>query len=75
MTFRILARSLSGVLTFHNTEYRPTTGGVCVANHTTPIDVLILSTQSRFSLVSLEREQTLASLGTFFSGFVTMPCL
>lgn len=52
MTFRILARSLSVVLTFHNRQYQPKGGGVCVANHTTPIDVVILSTESSFSLVS-----------------------
>lgn len=52
MTFRILARSLSVVLTFHNQEYKPNKSGICVANHTTPVDVVILSTESCFSLVS-----------------------
>ncbi|XP_052131471.1 glycerol-3-phosphate acyltransferase 3 isoform X1 [Frankliniella occidentalis] len=50
-SFRILARSLSSVLTYHNVELMPKTGGVCVANHTTPIDVVILSTMTTFSLV------------------------
>lgn len=52
MTFRILARSLSVVLTFHNTKYKPNKGGVCVANHTTPVDVVMLSTENVFALVS-----------------------
>lgn len=52
MTFRILARSLSVVLTIHNQEFRPHAAGICVANHTTPVDVVIMSTESCFSLVS-----------------------
>ncbi|XP_067008476.1 glycerol-3-phosphate acyltransferase 4 isoform X1 [Anabrus simplex] len=51
ITFRILFRSLSGVLRFHNKEFCPRKTGVCVANHTSPIDVVILSTESQFSLV------------------------
>uniref|UniRef100_A0A6M2E0A5 Putative phosphate acyltransferase n=1 Tax=Xenopsylla cheopis TaxID=163159 RepID=A0A6M2E0A5_XENCH len=50
-TFRIFARALSSVLTFHNIEYKPKRGGFCVANHTTPIDVVMLSTESCFSLI------------------------
>lgn len=52
-TFRIFARALSSVLTFHNIEYKPKRGGFCVANHTTPIDVVMLSTESCFSLVGI----------------------
>lgn len=51
-SMRILMRSLSVVITFHNEEYRPKTCGICVANHTSTIDVGILSTQNVFSLVS-----------------------
>ncbi|KAJ1526293.1 hypothetical protein ONE63_009445 [Megalurothrips usitatus] len=50
-SFRILARSLSSVLTYHNVHLMPKTGGVCVANHTSPIDVVVLSTMTTFSLV------------------------
>lgn len=53
ITFRIMMRSLSAVLRFHNKQYRPSRGGVCVANHTTVIDVVVLSTETSFSLVSL----------------------
>lgn len=56
-TFRILARSLSVVLTFHNPEYQPRGAGICVANHTTPVDVVIVSTESCFSLVSESERQ------------------
>ncbi|PSN47586.1 Glycerol-3-phosphate acyltransferase 4 [Blattella germanica] len=51
ITFRILARSLSAIITEHNKEFRPRCGGVCVANHTSPIDIVMLSTESCFSLV------------------------
>ncbi|KAK7872497.1 hypothetical protein R5R35_014288 [Gryllus longicercus] len=51
ITFRILARCLSMVLTYHDTQYRPDKGGVCVANHTSPIDIITVSTESCFSLI------------------------
>jgi glycerol-3-phosphate O-acyltransferase 3/4 len=51
ITFRILARSLSAIITVHNKQYMPS-GGVCVANHTSPIDIVMLSTENCFSLVS-----------------------
>ncbi|CAD7088624.1 unnamed protein product [Hermetia illucens] len=51
MTFRFLTRSLSAVITVHNPENKPKNCGFCVANHTTPIDIAILSTDCTFSLV------------------------
>jgi glycerol-3-phosphate O-acyltransferase 3/4 len=54
VTFRIMARSLSAIIKVHNRQYMPS-GGVCVANHTSPIDVVMLSTENCFSLVSLPR--------------------
>lgn len=50
ITFRILARSLSALITVHNKQYMPS-GGVCVANHTSPIDIVMLSTENCFSLI------------------------
>ena len=41
----------SAIVTYHNEEYRPRSNGICVANHTSPIDVVILSCNSTFSLV------------------------
>ena len=52
--FRILSRSLSAVITFHNRELRPKCDGICVANHTTPIDVFILSCDKTYALVRFE---------------------
>ncbi|XP_011184545.1 glycerol-3-phosphate acyltransferase 3 isoform X2 [Zeugodacus cucurbitae] len=51
ITFRLMTRSLSAVITFHNTEYKPKGSGFCVANHTSPLDVAILSTDCTFSLI------------------------
>ena len=50
--FRILSRSFSGVIQFHNKEYRPKSDGICVANHTTPIDVVVLSCDRSYALVN-----------------------
>lgn len=50
--FRIMARAQSAVIKFHNKEYRPTNGSICVANHTSPVDVQILSVDNCYSLVS-----------------------
>ncbi|XP_036333375.1 glycerol-3-phosphate acyltransferase 3 isoform X1 [Rhagoletis pomonella] len=51
ITFRVMTRSLSAVITFHNTEFKPKGSGFCVANHTSPLDVAILSTDCTFSLI------------------------
>ncbi|XP_017868618.1 PREDICTED: glycerol-3-phosphate acyltransferase 3 isoform X2 [Drosophila arizonae] len=51
ITFRLISSSLSAVITFHNKQYKPTSTGFCVANHTTPFDVAILSTDCTFSLI------------------------
>ena len=48
---RILSRVFSAIITYHNTEYRPKLGTICVANHTSPIDVIILSTDNSYSMI------------------------
>lgn len=50
-TFRIICRSLSAVIRFHNAQFKPKNCGFCVANHTTPIDIAILSTDHSYSLI------------------------
>nr|CAD7401704.1 unnamed protein product [Timema cristinae] len=50
-SFRVLARAVTADITVHNKQYKPKLGGVCVANHTTPIDVVVLSTEHCFGLV------------------------
>lgn len=49
--FRILSRSVSAVINFHNKEYRPKNGGICVANHTSPFDVVILHCDIAYAMV------------------------
>ena len=49
--FDFVASSLSLCATFHHPENRPKTG-ICVANHTSPIDSLILSTDNVYDMVS-----------------------
>ncbi|XP_076759001.1 glycerol-3-phosphate acyltransferase 4 isoform X1 [Xylocopa sonorina] len=51
IAFKIISQSLSATITIHNPEYKPKAGGMCVVNHTSTIDVSILSTQTTFSLV------------------------
>ena len=50
---RICVRSLSGTIHYHNKQYRPQKGGICVANHTSPIDVLILATDGCYAMVGI----------------------
>ncbi|KAA0202800.1 hypothetical protein HAZT_HAZT008657 [Hyalella azteca] len=48
--FDFVAGSLSLFATFHNTENRPKSG-ITVANHTSPIDSMILSTDNVYDMV------------------------
>lgn len=54
VAYRIIIRSLSALIIVHNEEYQPKNCGFCVANHTSPIDVAILSTDCTYSLVRIE---------------------
>lgn len=49
--FGVLSGALSAEITYHNEENRPK-NGICVANHTSPIDALVLMCDNRYSLVS-----------------------
>jgi len=50
LSFQILGGSLSAVITYHNPENRPKQG-ICVANHTSPIDVLVLACDNAYALI------------------------
>ncbi|KPU76882.1 uncharacterized protein Dana_GF11367, isoform C [Drosophila ananassae] len=50
MCFGVLSSAISAVITYHNEENRPSSG-ICVANHTSPIDVLVLMCDSTYSLI------------------------
>lgn len=51
MCFRLLSRGFSGVITYHNPENKARACGICVANHTSPIDVVILHCDNSYALV------------------------
>lgn len=55
--FRIYCRSVSAVITFHNVQHRPKSDGICVANHTTPIDAVILQHDRAYALVRPQAEE------------------
>ena len=46
-----MSRGFSGIINFHNPENRARGGGICVANHTSPIDVVILHCDNAYALV------------------------
>lgn len=48
--FEFLSSALSTVISYHNLENRPVRG-ICVANHTSPIDVLMLMCDNCYSLI------------------------
>lgn len=49
--YRMLSRSFSSVITFHNIENKAKGGGICVANHTSPIDIIILGCDNCYAMV------------------------
>ncbi|KAK1884631.1 Glycerol-3-phosphate acyltransferase 3 [Dissostichus eleginoides] len=49
--YRVCARGLSATILYHNKENRPQKGGICVANHTTPIDIVILANDGCYAMV------------------------
>lgn len=51
MCYRICARGLSATILYHNKENRPKKGGICVANHTSPIDIVILCNDGCYAMV------------------------
>lgn len=63
-TFILISGSLSAEIEFHNPEYRPKNCGFCVANHTSPIDISILSTDCTYSLVRRNEEENQCRVGS-----------
>lgn len=51
MCFRMLSCGITATLKFHNREYRAKCGDICVANHTSPIDVVVLACDNCYALV------------------------
>ncbi|TMS37259.1 hypothetical protein L596_004232 [Steinernema carpocapsae] len=51
MCFRVFSRAFSSIIRFHHRENRATHGGICVANHTSPIDIMILSCDNCYAMI------------------------
>uniref|UniRef100_A0A668ATR4 Glycerol-3-phosphate acyltransferase 4 n=1 Tax=Myripristis murdjan TaxID=586833 RepID=A0A668ATR4_9TELE len=51
MCYRICVRALTAIITYHDRENKPKNGGICVANHTSPIDVIILASDGCYAMV------------------------
>eukprot|EP00736_Rhodelphis_marinus_P000814 Rmarinus@m.30050 len=50
-TARMFALSWSAVITYHNRENRATKGSICTANHTSPIDCIVLAQDNVYSMI------------------------
>ncbi len=50
-SMRIITRAFSCVITYHNRQYMAKSDGICVANHTTPIDVFFMNCDRAYALV------------------------
>jgi len=51
MCFRIFSRAFSSIIRYHDKENKAKGGGICVANHTSPIDVMILSCDNVYAMI------------------------
>jgi len=51
VTYRIYTRALGAVVNYHAVENLPMNGSVCVANHTTILDVITLSNHRPYALI------------------------
>ncbi|CDW53258.1 Protein ACL-5, isoform b [Trichuris trichiura] len=60
--YRLLLQACSGAVTFHNRENAAKPGGICVANHTSPIDALILASNNCYALVGQKQGSFLGFL-------------
>lgn len=49
--YRIFCSGLMAVITHHNLENRAKSGGICVVNHTSPIDIAIMGTANCYAMV------------------------
>lgn len=51
MSMRMLACGITSRLKFHNRQYRARKGDICVANHTSPIDAVLLACDNCYALI------------------------
>lgn len=65
----LLITSCCMVLPHFHRENKPQKGGICVANHTSPIDVVILANDGCYAMVGIANQQVNVS----FIADVSMP--
>jgi len=65
--FQVLGGAVSLVATYHDLENRPRGGSICVANHTTPIDVLPLACDCSYAFTGQRHGGFLGWLQAQFS--------
>jgi len=51
VSFRIMSGGLAALVRFHNRENKAKGGGICVANHTSPIDAILLACDNCYALI------------------------
>ncbi|KAL3076067.1 hypothetical protein niasHS_012880 [Heterodera schachtii] len=51
VVMRIGSRAFSALIFFHDSHNKAQSGGICVANHTSPIDVVILGSDTAYALI------------------------
>uniref|UniRef100_A0A8R1HZD3 PlsC domain-containing protein n=1 Tax=Caenorhabditis japonica TaxID=281687 RepID=A0A8R1HZD3_CAEJA len=54
--YRILSRSITAVVYFHDEHFKAESQGISVANHTSPIDALILSIDNVYALIGQKHD-------------------
>lgn len=65
--YRIMSRAFSAVITFHNRENRAKGGGICVANHTSPIDIILLGCDNAYAMVGQAQGGFMGTMQRAFS--------
>merc|ERR1712168_391457 len=68
---RMFARSMGTILNFHNVENRPKDGGICVANHTTVLDIIVLMSDRTFSMIGQEHPGLIGWFQKTVNNFMT----
>lgn len=48
---RLICRALGTIINFHNPQNQPKNGGICVANHTTVLDIFVMMSDRSFSII------------------------
>lgn len=49
--YRIFMRSFNAVINYHDNKYRARRGGICVTNHTSPLDAFILGSDNTYAMI------------------------